>query len=239
MKFCYIFLVLIGLGQVSFSQTYQDYYNRGLKKEAKQDYVGAILDFNKSILLNPKFSKAHYNRGVAKYYSNDYTGAVMDFTKAIELNLNIAPDGYYIMRSRAKNALFDRVGAMSDLNTAISLYPLSSNAYIGRGNLKGVYLGDHLGAISDYDQVIRIDPKNGLAYNCRGSAKESLEDYVGALNDYTKAIDLRSDVGVFYYDRGKLLIIYLNDKVRGCLDLSKSGELGYEDAYDEIKHFCL
>ena len=61
MKFFYIFLVLIGLGQVSFSQTYQDYYNRGLKKGTKEDYVGAILEYNKSIALNPKFSKTYYS----------------------------------------------------------------------------------------------------------------------------------------------------------------------------------
>jgi len=40
-----------------------------------------------------------------------------------------------------------------------------------------------------------------------------------------------------YTYRG-LAKINLNYKDGGCLDFSKSGELGHEEAYDHIKEYC-
>ena len=40
-----------------------------------------------------------------------------------------------------------------------------------------------------------------------------------------------------YNNRGIAKYI-LGDKDGGCLDWSKAGELGYEDAYDTIKEYC-
>jgi hypothetical protein len=33
--------------------------------------------------------------------------------------------------------------------------------------------------------------------------------------------------------------IYLRDTEKGCLDISKSGELGVREAYNVIKRFCV
>ena len=40
-----------------------------------------------------------------------------------------------------------------------------------------------------------------------------------------------------YYNRG-LVLIYVKDREKGCLDMSKAGELGIEDAYSVIKKYC-
>ena len=44
-------------------------------------------------------------------------------------------------------------------------------------------------------------------------------------------------IGEAYYNRG-LVLIYLQDKGKGCIDLSVAGELGMEDAYAVIKKYC-
>jgi hypothetical protein len=44
-------------------------------------------------------------------------------------------------------------------------------------------------------------------------------------------------MGDAYYNRG-LVLIYLKDKEKGCIDLSRSGELGVADAYGVISKYC-
>jgi hypothetical protein len=44
-------------------------------------------------------------------------------------------------------------------------------------------------------------------------------------------------MGEAYYNRG-LVHIYLQDREKGCLDMSKAGELGITDAYSVIKKYC-
>ena len=44
-------------------------------------------------------------------------------------------------------------------------------------------------------------------------------------------------MGDAYYNRG-LVLIYLKDKEKGCIDLSRAGELGVEDAYSVINRYC-
>ena len=59
-----------------------------------------------------------------------------------------------------------------------------------------------------------------------------------AIDSYTQAIALHPGMGEAYYNRG-LVQIYLRDTEKGCLDVSKSGELGIKEAYNVIKRFCI
>ncbi len=44
-------------------------------------------------------------------------------------------------------------------------------------------------------------------------------------------------MGDAYFNRG-LVLIYLKDKEKGCIDLSRAGELGIAEAYGVIKKYC-
>jgi len=96
--------------------------------------------------------------------------------------------------------------------------------------------GDYKGAIADYSKAIELNP-NFAAYHNRGTAKHSLKDYKGAIADYSKAIELNPKLAEAYAARG-LAKIGLGQKDGGCLDLSKTGEMGYAEAYDLIKKYC-
>lgn len=63
------------------------------------------------------------------------------------------------------------------------------------------------------------------------------EDMLTAISQYTKALDLYPYIPEAYYNRG-LVLIFLKDKEKGCLDMSKAGELGIADAYSVIKKYC-
>ena len=44
-------------------------------------------------------------------------------------------------------------------------------------------------------------------------------------------------MGEAYFNRG-LVLIYLKDKEKGCIDLSRAGELGVDGAYPVIARYC-
>jgi hypothetical protein len=58
-----------------------------------------------------------------------------------------------------------------------------------------------------------------------------------AIDDYSAAIVRYPYFADAYYNRG-LIQIYLHDTDKGCLDMSKAGELGIKSAYNVIKRYC-
>ena len=66
MKQLIILLISLCVYTEGYSQTAEEYINRGNAKCELGDYRGAIADYNKAIELNPKYVKAYYNRGIAK-----------------------------------------------------------------------------------------------------------------------------------------------------------------------------
>ena len=61
------------------------YYNRGNFKTKSQDYVGAIIDYNKVIEMNPNNYITYRNRSFAKWKFGDQKGSCDDQKKAILL----------------------------------------------------------------------------------------------------------------------------------------------------------
>ena len=58
----------------------------GNEKFGEKDYKGAIEEYSKAIMLDPKFKEAYRNRGMAKHELQDYQGAIADYSKAIEID---------------------------------------------------------------------------------------------------------------------------------------------------------
>ena len=57
------------------------------------------------------------------------------------------------------------------------------------------------------------------------------------MKDYTEIIKLNPKEGKAYHLRG-LAKLKLKKKKDACKDLNKAGELGYFDAYADIKKYC-
>ena len=62
-------------------------------------------------------------------------------------------------------------------------------------------------------------------------------DWVEAIESYDKALSLYPEMADAYFNRG-LVLIYVKDKEKGCIDLSRAGELGIGDAYGAIAKYC-
>ena len=70
-----------------------------------------------------------------------------------------------------------------------------------------------------------------------GGLKYRLKDSSGAIADYTKAIELKPNGADAYGARG-ILRLQAGDKVNGCADLKKAGDLGSPMALKAYRTFC-
>ncbi len=96
---------------------------------------------------------------------------------------------------------------------------------------------DYSDAIDDMKAALDVVGDIPYIYYNLANLQCLSSSYVDAIGNYTKAISLYPYMGDAYFNRG-LVLIYLKDKEKGCIDLSHAGELGVSDAYNVIKRYC-
>ena len=96
---------------------------------------------------------------------------------------------------------------------------------------------DYTDAIEDMKKAADAVQNLPYAYYNLGNLYCLSSEHINSIENYTKAIELYPYMGDAYFNRG-LVLIYLKDKEKGCIDLSRAGELGIQDAYGVIKKFC-
>ncbi len=96
------------------------YLQEGVKKFSREDYQGAISDYNQAIRLNPQLVEAYVNRGWAYDELGDYPQAISDYNQVIRLNPKDAEA--YGNRGLAYGKLGDISQALADLRQAADLF---------------------------------------------------------------------------------------------------------------------
>lgn len=96
---------------------------------------------------------------------------------------------------------------------------------------------DYSDAVDDMKAVVEMLPDQPYAYFNLGNLYCLSAEHISSIDNYTKAIELYPYMGDAYFNRG-LVLIYLKDREKGCIDLSRAGELGVQDAYSVIKKYC-
>ncbi len=96
---------------------------------------------------------------------------------------------------------------------------------------------DYSDAVEDMQKALETVSDIPYIYFNLANLQCLSSSYVDAIGNYTKAISLYPYMGDAYFNRG-LVLIYLKDKEKGCIDLSRAGELGVGDAYGVIKKYC-
>lgn len=171
----------------------------------------------------------YFMKGVTQNMLRQYTNAMNNYNKAIALD----PDNpfLYLNRSTAQSEMVDFISSI-DNNTqriVINLDPVNQL----KGNTR-IYNYD--AAIADLDRAISLAPDFAHLYYNRGNLRCLSGNMAGAIEDYTRAIELYPALAEAYYNRG-LVQLYLKDTRKGCLDISKAGELGIEQAYAVLKKY--
>lgn len=188
---------------------------------------------NSSSLNEVQIAMQHFQNG-------EYALAVRNFSKYLEKDSNNTD--VLMWRAMAKGQLKDYYGSISDYDKVIELnsnYPMQYNKIGMAYNNKAytyVQLREYDKALPFVDKAIELDKSDWHFWDTRGEIYLNLGQYDNAISDLEKAIKIEKHYNS-YYLRG-LAQIKKGNKEKGCKDLSKSGELGNEDAYKAINENC-
>ena len=181
------------------------YGNRGSYIGQQNHYVEALVDFEKSLALQPDDPDTFHQRGWVRVKLSDYAGALTDF----ERSLAIRPDNPATLhnRSKAKSLLSDYAGALADYDRALTVRPDFPEALEGRGWVKSE-LGDYTGALADYDRSLALRPDNPDTLNNRGYLYAKRGEYNKAIFDLHKAIRISPQVSMFFVHSLRRILLW-------------------------------
>ncbi|RTL96509.1 MAG: tetratricopeptide repeat protein [Hyphomicrobiales bacterium] len=205
------------------------YFYRAGALDDKQDWTGAIADYDKAIALDPKRTSALFNRGTDWSNKGDDDRAIADFNIVISLEPS-ASDAY-----SSRGLAFLRQGkieaAMLDFQQAIEADPQNGDAHTGLGTALSK-TGQPDKAIAEYDKAIRIDPADFIALFNRGLAYAARDEFDRAIADYDAALGIDPRSADAYANRSAAWI-GKNDWARAIADANKAIELdaGNIDGY--------
>lgn len=205
-----------------------------------RNFEKAIEDFTKSIQMQPDFEGAYFYRGMAYETLEKFIEANKDYTYCIKINKDNL-DAYF-RRGLVKSNLGDRAGAIVDYDYIINYNGSNKkefNALATTYNNKAyclVELGRNTEALPLVNRALDLEKGEAYIWDTRGEIYYNLQEYEKCIKDMDKALSI-SESENSYYIRG-LAKIKLGEKIEGCSDLSKAGELGKTEAYEAIKQYC-
>ncbi len=179
-------------------------------------------------------------RGLYAVQSKQYAQALTQFDKAIEASAEGKYSEYYkafyhINRGALRAEMIDFISSIENNVQTLTMDDQGTTRARVRDQVSRTY--DYSEAIEDMLAADRLLPGIPYIYFNLGNLYCLSSKFVESVDNYTKAIGIYPYMGDAYYNRG-LVLIYLKDKEKGCIDLSRAGELGVGDAYSVISKYC-
>ena len=172
-----------------------------------------------------------FSLAISETLVKQYTNALNTYTSAI----NASPTNpfVYLNRATTQAEMIDFISSIDNAYQRISIE--SDPARQLHNRTTRTYNYDE--AIADLTKAIKLYSEFAYAYYNRANLLALSGRLPEAFEDYTKAIELNPNFAEAYYNRG-LIQIYMKDTRKGCLDISKAGELGIEEAYEVLKQYA-
>ncbi len=169
-----------------------------------------------------------FSLAISESLVKQYTNAVNSYTAAIQAS----PTNPFVYLNRATTQA-EMIDFISSIESAYQRISIESDpARQLHNRTSRTYNYDE--AIADLTKAIKLYSGFSYAYYNRANLLALSGKLPEAYDDYTKAIELNPNFAEAYYNRG-LIQIYMKDTRKGCLDISKAGELGIEEAYEVLK----
>ena len=167
-------------------------------------------------------AQTHYDRAIAAENGGDRYDA---YYKAF----------YYMNRAVLRAEMIDFIASIESNVQTLTMDDKGNTRARVREQVTSHY--DYSEALADMEQAAAIQPAMPYIQFNLGNLYCLSQQLVNAIDSYGKAISLYPYMGEAYFNRG-LVLIYLKDKEKGCIDLSRAGELGIGDAYNVISRYC-
>jgi len=174
----------------------------------------------------------YFYQGLLNSMVQNYNQSIKAYSAAIAIDPKF--ELAYFNRANTRYLMIEYVNSLEEFAPVIAI---KGDKAAAQTEVKQSTENDYSGVIDDLNSVIELNPKFGIAYYNRGNVKCLSKDFTGAIDDYTQSIQTGPVLPQAYFNRG-LTLIYLQDKEKGCYDISKAGELGIEEAYAVIKKYC-
>ncbi len=190
----------------------------------------------------PASAETMFLRALYDYNEKHFNSSLDYYGKAIE-EADANASGYaalykafyYMNRGVLRAEMIDFISSIENNVQVLSMD--DSGATRARVRDQVVRQYDYSDAVEDMKKAAEIVPNVPYVYYNLGNLYCLSSEHINSIESYTKAIELYPYMGDAYFNRG-LVLIYLKDKEKGCIDLSRAGELGVQDAYGVIKKYC-
>ncbi|MBP5210940.1 MAG: tetratricopeptide repeat protein [Bacteroidales bacterium] len=174
-----------------------------------------------------------FSKALVETHLNQFNTAMACYEEALEKD----PTNAYIYLNKGVLQA-DMTTFISSMDNSMRVLSLNADTYTNtrvRDNSQRVY--DYSASIEDLKAAESFDPDYPYTYYNLGNLYCLSNNMLEAIEQYTKALELYPYIPEAYYNRG-LVLIYLQDKEKGCIDISVAGELGITEAYSVIKKYC-
>lgn len=168
-----------------------------------------------------------FKHGISQLCVRQYTSALGLLSDAIAL----LPDNPFLYLNRAV-ARAEMIDFISSINRSDRI-SIDSEMKPGHVVERKYNYND---AIADLNSAIELAPEVAYLYYNRANLHALSGDMPAAYDDYTRAIELAPELAEAWFNRG-LVQLYMKDTRKGCIDLSKAGELGIKEAYTVLKRY--
>lgn len=179
-------------------------------------------------------------RALEELEHNQYNSALNQYDAALE-GEDSSPYGayykafYYVNRAVLRADMIEFIASMENSVQTLTMDDRGqARARVSEQVTRGY---DYSEAIEDMEAAASTLEGIPYIYFNLGNLYCLSSRLVEAIGSYDKALSLYPYMADAYFNRG-LILIYLKDKEKGCIDLSRAGELGIGDAYSIIARYC-
>ena len=185
-------------------------------------------------------AESPFVKGLQDMGLRQYTAALRHFSDAVEKD-SAEPfasyyKAFYLMNRGALRAeMIEFIASFESNVQTLTMDDKGNTRARVREQVTREY--DYSEALSDMEAAAAILPSFPYIQFNLGNLYCLSSQFVQAIDSYDKALRLYPWLADAYFNRG-LVLIYLKDKEKGCIDLSRAGELGVEGAYGVISKYC-
>ncbi len=189
---------------------------------------------------NVNDAQVAFLRALFETQGRQFNSALAYYDKAVETQaqgaIATAYRAFYLMNRGALRS--DMIDFIASIESNVQVLTMDDKGTT-RARVRDAtnYSYDYSEAIDDLRSAAAIAPDVAYIHFDLGNLYCFTSEHISAIDSYTEAIRLYPYMGDAYYNRG-LVLIYLKDREKGCIDLSRAGELGVKDAYSVIKKYC-
>ncbi|MBR4774529.1 MAG: tetratricopeptide repeat protein [Bacteroidales bacterium] len=191
--------------------------------------------------LPAEISADAFITGMGDVAGKQYSQALQHFTEAVDGPVPESPYGayykaFYLMnRGTLRAEMIDFIASFESNVQTLTMDDKGNTRARVQQQVSREY--DYSEALADMEAAAEILPSLPYIQYNLGNLYSLSSRFVEAIESYNKAIKLYPWMGSAYFNRG-LVLIYLKDKEKGCIDLSRAGELGVDGAYNVISRYC-